>query len=272
MSLLDRLVAAEREHAPTPSPEAAAQGWDRLRRALPGAVIVPEFDVAPGDLGSAAAGTAASPLTGVGKLPWWKWLGWSGWVGKTIVGGTVATVVAAGVLASRPDDARRTTTAATVVATAPATDDVDAGTPIAEPPPAIPEPAVLPIAPQVEPAVEPPTPRSATPARRDRSGATRGSTPSAPAATLDDEAALLRSANRALAADDTALALARLSEHASRFEHGALAQDRDALRVIVLCRAGRRDDAANARERFFDRWPASVHASRVRAACPDDQP
>mgnify|MGYP000668020149 CR=1 FL=1 len=43
-NVLDGLIAAERDHAVQPSPAAAAQGWDRLRRALPGAALVPEFE------------------------------------------------------------------------------------------------------------------------------------------------------------------------------------------------------------------------------------
>lgn len=270
-NVLDGLIAAERDHAVQPSPAAAAQGWDRLRRALPGAALVPEFDVAPSSLGSASAGKAAAASQWMGS-----WRGWvsssGGWVGKTIVGGVVATTVTAGVLASRPDDARDTR-AATVPAAA--ADRAQAAAPPAGPPLATPEPAQLPspITTSTTAAVVEPTPiAAAAPTRRSRSATARPPEPTPPVATLDDEAALLRAANRALGAGDTALALARLSEHASRFERGALAQDRDALRVVVLCHAGRRSDAAAARKSFLERWPRSVHAARVRAACPDPEP
>ncbi|MBK8241175.1 MAG: hypothetical protein IPK74_37135 [Deltaproteobacteria bacterium] len=273
-SALDGLIAAERDHAVQPSPAAAAQGWDRLRRALPGAALMPEFDVAPSSLGSAGAGKATAASQWMGS--WRAWVSSSGgWVGKTIVGGVVATTVTAGVLASRPDDARGTR-AATVPEVA--ADRAQAAMPAAVPPTPTPtptpEPAQLPstIATTTAAIVEPPPIAAAATTRRSRSATARAPEPSPPAATLDDEAALLRAANRALGAGDTALALARLSEHASRFERGTLAQDRDALRVVVLCRAGRRSDAVAARKRFLERWPQSVHAARVRAACPDPEP
>lgn len=269
-SALDGLIAAERDHAVQPSPAAAAQGWDRLRRALPGAALLPEFDVAPSSLGSAGAGKATAASQWMGS--WRAWVSSSsGWVGKTIVGGVVATTVTAGVLASRPDDARGTRAATVPVVAA---DRAQATTPAAVPPTPTPEPAQLPstIATTTAASVEPPPIAAAATTRRSRSATARAPEPTPPAATLDDEAALLRAANRALGAGDTALALARLSEHASRFERGTLAQDRDALRVVVLCRAGRRSDAVAARKRFLERWPQSVHASRVRAACPDTEP
>ncbi|MBX7082024.1 MAG: hypothetical protein K1X88_22650, partial [Nannocystaceae bacterium] len=86
-------------------------------------------------------------------------------------------------------------------------------------------------------------------------------------AALDGEAAMLREANRALTAGDADAALAQLRRHAQRYPDGVLAQDREALRVLATCAKGRADEAARLRDGFLKRWPTSVHAARVRAAC-----
>jgi hypothetical protein len=74
-------------------------------------------------------------------------------------------------------------------------------------------------------------------------------------------------AQRALAEKRPARALDVLDDHARTFPHGAMAEDRDALRVVALCLAGRTADADASRTKFFRRWPKSLHASRVRKAC-----
>jgi hypothetical protein len=62
-------------------------------------------------------------------------------------------------------------------------------------------------------------------------------------------------------------ALAELRRHAQRYPDGVLAEDREALRVVATCRQGLADEAARLRTSFLQRWPSSVHAARVRAAC-----
>jgi hypothetical protein len=83
--------------------------------------------------------------------------------------------------------------------------------------------------------------------------------------TLAAETALLRDADRALRAGDTATALARLDEHATRFPKGALAPERSAERLIVLCEVGAADPRAVAR--FLVSRSGSPLAARVRRAC-----
>jgi hypothetical protein len=121
------------------------------------------------------------------------------------------------------------------------------------------DPAAEPVAPPstVSPpkAVEVPPPRpqrSATPAWT---------------STLPAEADLLRSADESFRAGSPALALAALDEHAARFPSGALVQEREAERVVVLCALGRTQDARTAAGAFLRSWPRSPLAARVRSSC-----
>jgi hypothetical protein len=85
------------------------------------------------------------------------------------------------------------------------------------------------------------------------------------ARTLAAETTLLRDADRALRAGDTATALARLDEHETRFPNGALAPERAAERLIVLCQLGVADPRAVSR--FLEARSGSPLAARVRRAC-----
>jgi hypothetical protein len=83
--------------------------------------------------------------------------------------------------------------------------------------------------------------------------------------TLAAETALLRDADRALRAGDTATALARLDEDAARFPNGALAPERAGERLVVLCEVGAAD--ARAVAQFLAARAGSPLAARVRRAC-----
>ena len=87
----------------------------------------------------------------------------------------------------------------------------------------------------------------------------------APASTLAAETTLLRDADRALRAGDTATALARLDEHAARFPHGVLAPERVGERLVVLCELGAADPRAVSQ--FLAARVGSPLAARVRRAC-----
>jgi len=94
-----------------------------------------------------------------------------------------------------------------------------------------------------------------------------------PAATVGVELVLLRAAQRALAEHDAAKALVLLDEHARRFPHGALVEERDAARVLALCDLGRRAEAHQAGAGFLAAFPQSPYAERVGAcAAGDDAP
>jgi hypothetical protein len=87
----------------------------------------------------------------------------------------------------------------------------------------------------------------------------------APPSTLAAETALLRDADRALRAGDTATALARLDEDAARFPNGVLAPERAGERLVVLCEVGAADPRAVSQ--FLAARAGSPLAARVRRAC-----
>jgi hypothetical protein len=89
--------------------------------------------------------------------------------------------------------------------------------------------------------------------------------------SLLEETQLLASAQRALSAGAAAKALLLIDQHRARFPHGALAQERDAARVLALCALGRRADAQRERHAFLRSWPDSPLSARVRAGCSTSQ-
>lgn len=108
-----------------------------------------------------------------------------------------------------------------------------------------------------------PKPRRAT--RRD-------APPPPPPAVTDDLAAenqLLAQARRALLDDRPEHALARLDEHQRRFAQGLLTQERQALRAVALCEAGRTTEGKPAARSFLREHPQAALAHRVRSACLD---
>jgi type IV secretory pathway VirB10-like protein len=85
--------------------------------------------------------------------------------------------------------------------------------------------------------------------------------------TLAAETALLKKANAAIRAGDADGALAAVAEHQKKYPKGHLVEEVAATRVRALCAAGRTGEGMAARDRFLARWPKSVHAPRVQAAC-----
>jgi hypothetical protein len=78
------------------------------------------------------------------------------------------------------------------------------------------------------------------------------------------ELALLKRAKaNARSAPDRALTL--LAEHERRFAHGALVQEREVIAIEALLAAGERTAAEQRAARFFQDFPDSAHARRVRA-------
>ena len=132
--------------------------------------------------------------------------------------------------------------------------------PVADPDPdPDPDPVPVPVPdPDPDPGAEASThdtrPRPAKPRPRDP-------------AQLAEEARLLREAETARRGGDVALATQRLDEHRRRFPRGALATEREAARVLVLCDAGRAAEAKRLAARFLRRYPRSPLADRVRSAC-----
>ena len=148
------------------------------------------------------------------------------------------------------------------------------------PPPAKPVPAMVapasPMrAPRVAPsvvneieslAVEAPTPVPAKTARTRPSNDRAARVPRV-TADLEGEARLLEQADADLRRGDANAALARLAEHAAKYPAGALREEREGVRVVALCRAGREAEGKAAAERFLARSPHSALATRIRATC-----
>lgn len=120
------------------------------------------------------------------------------------------------------------------------------------------------------PALEPAAPEAveATPATRVRHvPATRREIAVADS-TLSEELVLMREAQRALQAGRATEALGYLGEHVRRFPSGVLEEEREAQRVVALCRADRAAEARALASRFLHERPTSPLRERVRAACP----
>ncbi len=115
--------------------------------------------------------------------------------------------------------------------------------------------------PEVAPLAAPSTSAPGLPPRR---SSERRRSPTGPVA-LAQETALLRGADRALRAGDTATAMALLNRHAARFPQGTLVPEREAGRLIVRCQNGDAGEAAAAR--YLADHPGSPLADRVRRAC-----
>ncbi|WP_437648751.1 hypothetical protein [Sorangium sp. So ce362] len=106
-----------------------------------------------------------------------------------------------------------------------------------------------------------PRPRPPPPAAAARSGSDG----------LDAEIALLRDAQQALQAGQFAQALSKLNEHASRYPRGVLSTEREASRAIALCRSGRTASGRAIAARLLAKSPGSPLATRVRAACGQEE-
>jgi hypothetical protein len=86
-----------------------------------------------------------------------------------------------------------------------------------------------------------------------------------PLSLLRDEQRILDGARAALARDDARAAFEAIERHAEQHPAGILAEERDALRLIALARAGLRDRARVHHERFRSRYPQSPLLPRIDA-------
>jgi hypothetical protein len=84
---------------------------------------------------------------------------------------------------------------------------------------------------------------------------------------LEGEVRLLEEADADLRRGDAEAALARLNEHAARYPSGTLADEREGVRAIALCRSGRLAEGKAAADRFLAAARKSSLATRVRTAC-----
>jgi outer membrane protein assembly factor BamD (BamD/ComL family) len=90
------------------------------------------------------------------------------------------------------------------------------------------------------------------------------------ASAITEEVSILRAANAELESGRPERALSLFDEHLRRFPSGALNEEREAGRILALCKAGRVDESREARSRFLREHPSSPQAARVRSACASD--
>jgi TolA-binding protein len=88
----------------------------------------------------------------------------------------------------------------------------------------------------------------------------------APQESYAAELQLLQRAQSEYASHDFANALVLVAEHGRRFPNGRLAEEREALRVRSLARAGRGDEARRALASFAKRFPHSAFLPRLQNA------
>ena len=88
----------------------------------------------------------------------------------------------------------------------------------------------------------------------------------APQESYAAELQLLQRAQSEYASHDFANALVLVAEHGRRFPNGRLAEEREALRVRSLARAGRADEARRSLAAFAGRFPHSVFLPRLQQA------
>jgi hypothetical protein len=155
--------------------------------------------------------------------------------------------------------------------------DAPAQSEVASLPPRAPAPAEMALAPvTTEPppssaSPEPPTLSKSTSARASARASRSNATAASTARDWRAELELLERAERAIRADNVALALALLSELDARFPRSALREERQAIEVLAQCQAGSTDSAARA-ERFLRAHAQSVYAERIGEMCTPKMP
>jgi hypothetical protein len=116
-------------------------------------------------------------------------------------------------------------------------------------------------APPPRPAPEEATAKAVAPAPR----APRAEAPRPAPSRLAAEGHIVLEARRALRDGDAEAALRRLEGARRAFADGALVQEREALTIEALHRAGQREAAAARARAFLRAYPGSPHAASVRA-------
>jgi hypothetical protein len=130
---------------------------------------------------------------------------------------------------------------------------------VAPPPPWAPEPPSVRAPATSLPAIQPAEPAS-------RARLQRPHRPITPQESYAAELELLQRAQSEYASRDFADALVLVAEHGRRFPNGRLAEEREALHVRSLARAGRGDEARRALASFAKRFPHSVLLPRLQEA------
>lgn len=136
---------------------------------------------------------------------------------------------------------------------------------VARPSPSSGEPTVIPRAEDAPPApaVATRTSRKSDSPMAEVAPAVEGPTPNLPT----DEVAIIRAADQALRANEFELSRTLLARHEREFPNGALAEEREGLRVIERCLSRQSPLGATLALDFVASHPRSPLRDRVRRAC-----
>jgi len=136
-----------------------------------------------------------------------------------------------------------------------------------------PKVAVAPVQPppvvKVEPEVAPPVVADAPPVVTPPPTKLDKPKPAPTDDTLAEERSLMEMARTALSRNDAPAALEALKQHERRFAAGQLAEERMALQVLALSRAGRTDEAQTLAKKFRAKFPTGLFRAVVDGAAPD---
>lgn len=86
------------------------------------------------------------------------------------------------------------------------------------------------------------------------------------ASQLAQERLLLQAAHRAYTAGRPNTAKQKLAQHRQRFASGQLAEERDALTILLLADSGDQETAQKRYKSFLQRYPSSIFAEAIKAA------
>ena len=257
---LEALLDAER-HAPPPPEQASTRVMGRLTATLGLASAAGLGEIASTSGSpvnpSAAMGTSAGSGTGsVGGVLTWA-------AGGKALAGLAVLAIGAGVTwrvlstpPSEPPPELNTivqVTPAVMPKAAPSTSAAESTPTRVDTEPALLPPSARAVTPVEIPSAEPARPR---PRQRSRP----------PLRGLAGERKLLERARAALADDEPEGALARLDRHQRFYPKGTLTEEREALRVRALARAGRSEDAHWQARRFRLQFPTSLFLRAVDRA------
>ncbi|HVY25995.1 MAG TPA: hypothetical protein VHB79_05560 [Polyangiaceae bacterium] len=187
----------------------------------------------------------------------WGWRAWWG-VGVGILG---VCAIALGVRGMAPRESASPLTPVRLAPTssAPASASAPPAEGLAATPSSAPEPPPAVVAPASASASSKRAPAAASSAPAARSAET---TPD-PA----EELALVRSMQQALRSGNPGQALTLAAEHARRFPHGTLVEEREGVRAVGQCQLVVPAARAPILEAFVQRFANSPYAARVKAAC-----
>lgn len=243
---LDDMIAAERSTPAKATQAEATEVWRSIERSF--VSVVP----------AAGAPAAAAKASTLGKLGG----ALTSTAGKILLATTLVTggVVGANRLAARNDGPPAAEPSSSLQETAPAAVHAPPATPATPRAMPTPEPAPQPHEVQQAAAVQQPEPL------QPESKPARARADAKPTSSVKDELALIRQTQSAIRSGAHTRALSLARQHAKTYPNGAFVEDREALRTLALCESGD-TKATNAASSFLERWPKSMHRSRIEAAC-----